>query len=105
MPSAQALYRCTSCWRAVQRVCDIGPRRRMWCGRCAASCTFARVTDRLRAASWPPKPRKGEKERGSEGVRHEGSDPESPPYSLTPFLPSSLTPLLPSPSPSPEDTP
>lgn len=57
MPSPLATYRCTGCWRAVQRVCDLGRVRRLWCGRCACTQTHARVRDRLVAPVWPPKAR------------------------------------------------
>lgn len=54
MPSPLALYRCTHCWRNMVTVCDIGPKRLMWCGRCASSRTFERRKDRLVAKTWPP---------------------------------------------------
>lgn len=53
-----ARYRCLHCARGLKVVRNTGPRRRLWCGVCACTRVFARSTWTLRAATWPPAPRR-----------------------------------------------
>ena len=55
------VYRCYHCTYILRGICNIGPMRRMWCGRCGCNRPFLRAAPReqLRAWTWPPAAREG----------------------------------------------